>query len=99
MDNPGERFCVYILECSDGTYYVGSTSDVASRVVAHNAGRGPRFTACRRPVQLVYTEGFDTLEGARRREIQLKRWTRAKKQALIVGDKERLHELSRRRIR
>ena len=92
-------FFAYILRCADGTYYVGSTSDIVARLETHNAGRGPRFTACRRPVQLVYFEPFDAMEAARRREIQLKKWSRAKKEAIIVGNMNNLHELSRRRVR
>jgi predicted GIY-YIG superfamily endonuclease len=88
---------VYILCCADGRYDVGSTTDVAQRVVTHNAGSGPRFTACRRPVILVYTEAFDSMDQARQREIQVKKWSRAKKEALIRGDTELLHTLSRRR--
>ena len=88
---------VYILRCADGTPYVGSTSDVNARVVTHNAGRGPRFTACRRPVTLVYSELFETMDQARERESQLKKWSRAKKEALIAGDLAALKGLSRRR--
>lgn len=91
-------FSVYILRCADGAYYVGSTSDLASRVATHNAGRGPGFTARRRPVELMYSEPFDTMGQARQREIQLKKWSRAKKEALIGGDVRALHELSRRRM-
>jgi len=79
-------------------YYVGSTSDVPARIEVHNAGRGPRFTACRRPVALVYVEPFDTMDQARHREIQIKKWSRAKKEALIAGNLDMLHSLSRRRI-
>lgn len=89
------QFFVYILRCADGTYYVGSTSDLPGRVETHSAGRGPRFTACRRPIQLAYSEPFDTMTEAREREAQLKRWSRAKKQALIDGDKDELRALSR----
>ena len=92
-------FFVYILRCADGTYYVGSTSDLDARVRAHNDARGPRFTACRRPVVLVHSESFATMEQARQREIQIKKWSRAKKEAMIAGDTQRLHELSERRIR
>ncbi len=90
---------VYILRCADATYYVGSTTDVAARVAAHNAGRGARFTACRRPVVLVHAEPFDTMDEARQREIQIKKWSRAKKDALIAGDPQALHRLSRRQSR
>ncbi len=92
-------FGVYVLRCADGSYYVGSTTDVAARVQAHNAGRGPRFTACRRPVSLVYSEPFGTRDRARQREMQIKGWSRAKKEALIAGDTGKLHDLSRRRTR
>jgi len=93
------QFAVYILRCADGTYYVGSTSDVAARVATHNAGRGPRFTACRLPVTLVYAESFDTMDQARSREIQIKRWSRQKKEAVITADLRQLHEASRRKER
>ena len=97
MSEAEQRFLVYILRCVDGTYYVGSTTDLVSRLGAHNAGRGPRFTACRRPVTLVYSEPFDTFDQARRREVQIKKWSRPKKEALIRGDMGTLHALSRRR--
>lgn len=88
---------IYILRCADGAYYVGSTTALAARLDTHNAGRGPRFTASRRPVTLLYSEPFPTLAQARKREIQIKKWSRAKKQALIAGDIQKLHEMSRRR--
>ncbi len=94
-----DQFFIYILRCADGAYYVGSTNDVAARVESHNAGRGPRFTACRRPVALVYSEPHATMESARGREVQIKKWSRGKKEALIAGNMDTLHELSRRRIR
>jgi putative endonuclease len=99
MSESGSSFVVYILRCADGAYYVGSATDVPARVAAHNAGRGPRFTARRRPVTLAHTECFDTMHRAREREMQIKRWTRAKKEALIKGDLARLHQLSRRKTR
>ena len=99
MAPPDHRFSVYILRCADGVYYVGSTSDVAARVDTHNAGLGPGFTACRRPVTLVHSERFENLDQARQREIQVKKWSRTKKEALIAGDMGKLHDLSRRRTR
>lgn len=97
---PGvSQFFVYILRCADGAYYVGSTSDLPARVLTHNSGSGPAFTACRRPVVLAYSEPMDTMESARQREIQLKKWSRAKKEALIPGSYDALHDLSRRRNR
>lgn len=88
---------VYILRCADGALYVGRTSDVDSRVAAHAAGRGAAFTAARLPVVLVYHEVVDGRLSAVQRERQLKRWTRAKKEALIAGDLLALRSRSRTR--
>jgi predicted GIY-YIG superfamily endonuclease len=90
-------FFVYILACSDASYYVGHTHDVARRLEAHAAGIAAAFTRERRPVRLVYCESQPTREAAVRRERQIKGWTRAKKEALIRGDLAGLHSLSRRR--
>lgn len=88
---------IYILRCSDGSYYVGRTLNLEARLSAHNAGHGPRYTRSRRPVRLVFQEAHDNGESATKRERQLKRWSRAKKQALTEGDLERLRSLSRSR--
>jgi predicted GIY-YIG superfamily endonuclease len=87
---------VYILRCSDGTLYIGETSDLAWRVERHNAGTACDFTRRRRPVTLVYSERLPDRVRARSRERQLKRWTRAKKEALIAGDLQRLRGLGQR---
>ena len=99
MDARDQQFSVYILRCSDGSYYVGSTTNVTARLAVHNAGSGPHFTAARRPVVLAYQESFDTAEQARQREIQLKKWSRAKKSPLIDGNLDELRALSRSRAR
>ncbi len=78
-------FYVYILECADKSYYVGVTDDPARRVDEHNSGKGADWTARRRPVVLVWKEQHPTLSSARKRENQIKRWSRAKKLALIRG--------------
>jgi len=88
---------VYILRCSDQSLYVGSTHNIERRVEAHNAGLGATCTFQRRPVTLVYMEPHDTMKDAVRPERQLKRWTRAKKEALIRGDLALLRTLSKRR--
>ena len=85
---------VYILQCCDGSYYVGLTQDVAERLAVHNSGEGPIFTARRLPVRLIYQEPFDTLDKAVRREKQLKGWSRAKKEALISGNLKLLSDLA-----
>jgi putative endonuclease len=90
-------YFVYIASCSDGTLYVGSTSDVVERERVHNEGRGAKYTAGRRPVRVVYSEIHESRSAAQKREAQLKRWTRAKKQALVDADRRRLHSLARRR--
>ena len=76
---------VYILRCADGTLYTGYARDPHNREKVHNSGRGARYTAGRRPVRLVYTEARESMSSALKREHQLKRWTRAKKEALVAG--------------
>ena len=73
---------VYILRCSDDTFYTGWTNDVQKRVAAHGAGRGARYTRARRPVELVYWEPADGRAEAMKRELQIKRMPRAKKEKL-----------------
>jgi predicted GIY-YIG superfamily endonuclease len=90
-------FTVYILRCSDGSLYIGQTQDLEDRVRQHQDGVGCVFTASRRPVTVVYTEAVGSRNEAQRRERQIKRWSSAKKEALIDGDARRLHMLSRRR--
>ena len=82
----------YILECADGSYYVGSTVDLGRRLFEHNEGLGPIYTRIkrRRPVKLVLAVEFDRIEDAFRLEKQVQGWGRAKRQALIEG---RLHDL------
>lgn len=74
---------VYIVRCADGTLYTGYALDVEQRCAAHNAGRGARYTAGRRPVAVVYVEPCATVGEALKREYALKRLTRSEKEALI----------------
>lgn len=90
-------YFVYILSCSDGTLYVGSTSDIRKRERTHNEGHGAKYTAGRRPVRVVYSETHESRSAALKREAQIKRWSRAKKKALIDGDSKRLHTFAKRR--
>ena len=76
---------IYILECADGTYYVGSTWDLEKRVWEHNNGLGANFTRKRLLVRLVYSEHSDEVSLAFAREKQVQGWSRAKKKALIEG--------------
>ncbi len=78
------HFC-YILECADGTYYTGWAIDPERRVATHNKGRGAKYTKMRLPVQLIYVEEQPDLSTAMKREIAIKRMTRARKMKLIGG--------------
>ena len=75
----------YIVECADGTYYTGWTTDIAARVAAHNAKTGARYTRVRLPVRLVYWEIFDEKQAAQRREAAIKKLTRGQKTQLVSG--------------
>ncbi|MFH1586772.1 MAG: GIY-YIG nuclease family protein [Candidatus Diapherotrites archaeon] len=76
-------YFVYLLECGDGSYYCGYTSDLAARVKEHNAGNGGKYTRSHRPVRLVYSKEFETRNGAMHREAEIKKFTRKQKQELI----------------
>ncbi len=86
---------VYILECSDGSYYTGSTSNLESRLVQHQTGTMDGYTATRRPVKLAFQQQFPDIREAISAERQIKGWSRAKKEALILGDFGLLQRLSR----
>ena len=74
---------VYIVRCADGTLYTGYARDPKARVKVHNRGRGARYTCGRRPVTLVYSESFESVGDALRREYALKRRSRAQKEAIL----------------
>jgi putative endonuclease len=89
---------LYILRCSDGSYYIGTTRTALEiRLAQHNAGTLGGYTARRRPVTLVYSQWFDRITDAIENERKLKGWSRAKKEALMRGDLEALRQLSARR--
>jgi putative endonuclease len=77
-------FC-YILECSDGTYYTGWTTDPERRVKQHNKGIGARYTKTRRPVKMVYLEEQPDKISALKRELAIKKMKREQKSKLIEG--------------
>ncbi|PIQ86733.1 MAG: hypothetical protein COV74_03605 [Candidatus Omnitrophica bacterium CG11_big_fil_rev_8_21_14_0_20_45_26] len=72
---------LYILKCDDGSLYTGITQDLKRRFAEHQAGI-PHYTSYQNPVEIIYTEAFQTKSLARKRELQIKGWTRAKKIAL-----------------
>ncbi|HEV2313736.1 MAG TPA: GIY-YIG nuclease family protein [Candidatus Acidoferrales bacterium] len=79
-------FC-YMVQCKDGSLYVGIASDVSERVKRHNWGVGPTFTAKRRPVKLIWNECCGSAQTARQREKEIKGWSRSRKLALAGGGK------------
>ena len=87
-------YAVYILRCSDGTYYTGLTRDLVARVQEHQSGIYPdAYTYKRRPVTLVWYVVVERYSEAYRWEHQLKGWNRSKKEALIRGDIDGIHEI------
>ncbi len=80
-------FC-YILECADGTYYTGWTTDPERRLRRHNAGHGSRYTHSRRPVKIVYIEQMSDRGSAMRREKEMKKLTRIEKHQLVLGNSQ-----------
>jgi putative endonuclease len=89
---------LYILRCADGSYYVGTTrKTLEERLAEHNAGLHGGYTATRRPVTMVFAQHFETIADAVSAERQVKGWSRAKKEAMIKGEWNRLPELARRR--
>lgn len=75
----------YMVRCSDGSLYTGWTNQLEKRLEAHNLGKGAKYTKARRPVELVYAEGYETKQEAMKREYELKQLNREDKLALIEG--------------
>ena len=88
---------VYILECSDGSYYTGSTENLEKRLAEHNEGLFGGYTSKRLPVKLIFCSEMPTIHDAFLRERQIKGWSRRKKEALINNDWERLIKYSKAR--
>jgi putative endonuclease len=86
---------MYILLCGDGSYYVGSTTNLALRFAQHSSGEGANYTKRRLPVQLVFAQEFSTVAEAYAMEKRVQGWSRAKREALIAGSLNELPALSR----
>ncbi|PLX06434.1 MAG: hypothetical protein C0596_18385 [Marinilabiliales bacterium] len=86
---------MYILECSDGSFYTGSTKFLETRIAQHQAGEGANHTSKHLPVQLVYYEEFSRIDWAFEREKQVQGWSRKKKIALIEGRLDELPTLAK----
>ncbi len=84
--NASKKFRLYIARCQDNSLYIGSTSITPpKRVERHNAGTGAKWFLQHGPGTVVYTEAYPTQLEARRREVQIKKWSRQKKERLIAG--------------
>jgi len=88
---------VYILECGDGSYYTGSTTDLETRIAKHQAGFYGGYTAARLPIKLIWSAEFPEIKQAIVVEWQIKGWSHKKKEALIQGDFDLLHALAQSR--
>jgi len=79
-------FYTYIAKCSDNSFYTGYCRDLNSREKKHNLGKGAKYTKQRRPIKIIYFEEFKTRIEAMRRERQIKKWSRIKKE-ILIGNK------------
>lgn len=94
------QYFVYLLKCNDGNYYTGVTNDVSRRLAEHQSGDEPKsYTFKRRPVKLVFFAEFSNIDYAIEKEKQIKKWSKAKKEALIEGKFELLPELSKKKFK
>lgn len=80
---------MYVVECSDGSYYTGYTTDVKKRLAVHNSGKGAKYTRARLPVKLIYVEGFASKEEAMSAEALLKRKKRPLKERFLSENQEK----------
>ncbi|WP_417609047.1 GIY-YIG nuclease family protein [Parasphingorhabdus sp.] len=83
-------FWTYMLLCADGKFYTGHTDDLERRIAEHDSGGYCKFTSQRRPVELVWSETFPTRAEALAAELSVKKWSQAKKRALVAGDWKKL---------
>jgi putative endonuclease len=88
-------FFAYILHCADGKYYTGHTDDLDRRIAQHHVGGYCDFTSRRRPVVLIWVGDFPSRYEALSAELQIKKWSRAKKEALAASDWKRLSYFAR----
>jgi predicted GIY-YIG superfamily endonuclease len=79
-------FWTYILRCADGRYYTGHTDDLERRIAEHQTGGYCDFTARRRPITLIWSQDFNSRDEALGAELIVKKWSRAKKEALAQSD-------------
>ncbi len=88
-------FWVYILRCSDGSYYTGHTDNLDARMHQHESSKQSGYVSSRKPFQLVWSETFESRELAIASELQIKGWSRRKKEAMMRGDWGKVSELAK----
>ena len=88
-----KQYHLYILQNTEGDLYIGQTVDLQERVKRHIQGDGGKYISDHKGFRLVYSEKFTLRSAAMKRETQLKKWSRAKKDALIAGDLKKLKKL------
>jgi putative endonuclease len=76
-------YYIYIILCSDGSFYTGSTNNIEKRFRDHLLGKGARYTRSHKPVKIIYREKFSTKSGALKREAEIKKLSRVKKEVLV----------------
>lgn len=86
---------LYILECSNGNYYTGSTKNLELRIKQHQCGHGANYTKKHLPIKLIYFEEFSRIDEAFNREKQVQGWSRKKKEALVESFQNNLENLSK----
>jgi putative endonuclease len=94
-----KTYFVYILECSDKSYYTGVTNNLEKRLAEHQSGAIHGYSSTRLPVWLVYSASFNDINDAIKFEKQIKGWSRKKKEALMRGDFDALVKLSKSKIK
>jgi predicted GIY-YIG superfamily endonuclease len=94
VEGPNNDAYIYIIRFKTGGRYIGAIHDLGKRVAEHFSRERSRTTNLDSPIELVYSEKYKPYSEARTLENQIKRWSRGKKEALVAGDEEKLHQLS-----
>ncbi|WKB37191.1 GIY-YIG nuclease family protein [Terrilactibacillus sp. S3-3] len=80
-----KKHTVYILECEDGSYYTGYTTDVEKRLSVHRSGKGAKYTRSHKPIEVIHEETFPDRSSALKREYEIKQLTKQQKEILVKG--------------
>jgi len=94
-----QSFYVYIIKCADGSYYTGHTDNIEARFEQHVLSKTKSYTSSRKPLKLVFCEGFPERSQAQEAERQIKGWSRKKKDALIKRDFVLLKKLAKKKFK